>query len=138
MLDTVDFNFPEPNRPVLRARHKGVAGSLRFLRARWRDPIKVRDLVKASGMSRRGFFKAFTRHVGMMPKDALRNLRLEHARTLLAASNRRLSLVAQLCGYEKANSFLVAFKRETGLSPSQFRQRHRQSKRTARSAAAPR
>lgn len=47
---------------------------------------------------------------------------MEHARQLLAEDN-SVACVAHRLGFSSASNFSVAFRRETGLTPGQFRQR---------------
>lgn len=101
--------------------HRGVARSLEILRNRWHEPIEVGDLVEVSALSRRGFIKAFARYTGTTPKVELSRLRLRHARRLLQQTDWPMSRIAARCGYQSANSFLVAFKRENGLTLRQYR-----------------
>ena len=103
--------------------HKGVANSIRFLSQRWHQSIRVANLAKAAIMSRRGFQKAFAKHTGSTPGRELRRFRLQRAAKLLANSNLKAHVIAKMCGYRKLNSFHVAFKQTTGLSPMQYRRR---------------
>jgi transcriptional regulator GlxA family with amidase domain len=103
--------------------HRGVARSLKFLSAHWQEDISVSDLVKTAGMSRRGFLKAFQRHIGRAPGHELRRIRMEHARDLLMRSDHKLADISRRCGYQSSNSFWVAFRRANGISPRQFRDR---------------
>jgi LacI family transcriptional regulator len=108
---------------LLAIRHKGVANSLRFIWGHASRPISVKDLVGVAAMSRRGLHKAFVENVGRTPGQELQRVRIDRARRLLAESNHKLEVLASLCGYQSANSFCVAFKQATGLSPKQFRDR---------------
>jgi AraC-like DNA-binding protein len=40
---------------------------------------------------------------------------------LLADSQHKLEVLSGLCGYQSINSFCVAFKQATGMTPKQFR-----------------
>jgi LacI family transcriptional regulator len=106
---------------LLAIRHKGVANSLRFIWEHSSQPISVKDLVGVAAMSRRGLHKAFIENVGRTPGQELQRVRIDRAKRLLAESNHKLEVLASLCGYQSANSFCVAFKQATGLSPKQFR-----------------
>ena len=101
--------------------HKGVANSLRYIWGHAHQPISVKDLVEVAAMSRRGLHKAFLENVGRTPGQELQRVRIEHAKRLLADSNHKMEVLASMCGYQSANSFCVAFKQATGLSPNQFR-----------------
>lgn len=107
---------------LLAVNHKGVANSLRFIWEHAHEPISVKNLVDVAAMSRRGLHKAFLENVGRTPGQELQRVRIERAkRLLLSESNHKLEVLAGLCGYQSANSFCVAFKQATGMSPKQFR-----------------
>jgi len=97
--------------------------SLNFLQENWHKPIKLNDVIKASTLSRRGFQKAFQRHIGHSPGQELRRIRIEHSKGFLAICDLRLDVVAQMCGYRSLNSFWVAFRQSTGMSPGKYRAR---------------
>jgi LacI family transcriptional regulator len=109
---------------LLAVQHPGVARSLRFIWEHCHEPITVKDLVGVAAMSRRGLHKAFLDHVDRTPGQELHRVRIERARKLLGESRSKIEVVAGMCGYQSANSFVVAFKQATGLSPAQFREKH--------------
>ncbi|HVU26784.1 MAG TPA: DNA-binding transcriptional regulator [Verrucomicrobiae bacterium] len=106
---------------LLAVNHKGVANSLRFIWEHAHEPISVKNLVDVAAMSRRGLHKAFLENVGRTPGQELQRVRIERAKRLLTESNHKLEVLAGLSGYQSANSFCVAFKQATGMSPKQFR-----------------
>jgi LacI family transcriptional regulator len=108
---------------LLAVSHPGVARSLRFIWEHCHENISVKDLVGVAAMSRRGLHNAFIEHLGRTPGDELHRARLELARKLLRNPQHKIEVVAGMCGYQSANSFGVAFKQATGLSPKQFRDR---------------
>jgi LacI family transcriptional regulator len=101
--------------------HPGVARSLRFIWEHCHEPISVKDLVGVAAMSRRGLHNAFIEQLGRTPGEELHRVRIDRARKLLGESDQKIEVLAGLCGYQSANSFCVAFKQATGLSPKQFR-----------------
>ena len=114
--------------------HAGVANSLRYIYKNYDRPIKVMELGSIAGLSRRGYFKAFQQHVGLRPAQVLRHLRIERAKQLLRENKLSLCEIGPQCGYPRVNSFWVAFRQTTGLSPGQFQRQarpaHRYSKAT--------
>jgi LacI family transcriptional regulator len=106
---------------LLAVGHKGVARSLRFIWEHSHEPISVKDLVGVAAMSRRGLHKAFVEHLGRTPGEELHRVRIERAKKLLGESNEKIEILAGMCGYRSTNSFCVAFKQTTGMSPKQFR-----------------
>jgi transcriptional regulator GlxA family with amidase domain len=74
-----------------------------------------------AAMSRRGLHKAFLDAVGRTPGAELQRIRIDRAKRLLTEADHKIEVVASMCGYQSANSFCVAFKQATGMSPKQFR-----------------
>jgi len=107
--------------------HAGIARCVRFIALNFHRPIKVADLAQLSGLSRRGFIKAFQRHTGNCPGQLLIQLRIELAKRLLTGSEVTLAELALACGFRRMNSFSVTFRQEVGLSPMQFRRQASQA-----------
>jgi LacI family transcriptional regulator len=109
---------------LLAMSHKGVARCLRFIWEHSHEHISVKDLTGVAAMSRRGLHKAFIEHIGRTPGQEIHRVRIDRARKLLVESDHKMEVLAGMCGYQSANSFCVAFKQSTGLSPKQFRDKH--------------
>jgi len=58
---------------------------------------------------------------GQQFTDQVETIAIERAKKLLAETNQKIETLAGMCGYQSANSFCVAFKQTTGMSPKQFR-----------------
>ncbi|MBI5684544.1 MAG: DNA-binding transcriptional regulator [Verrucomicrobia bacterium] len=112
---------------ILAVNEPRVGKALRFIRERFREPIGVEDVARAAAMSRRALHQAFLDHLGRAPGEQIRNVRLEHAKKLLAETNHKIAAIAGLSGYQSANSFCVTFTKAEGFSPAAFRKsiRHR-------------
>jgi LacI family transcriptional regulator len=138
LLDRLMNGKPAPKEPIripaaslitrkssdlLAVEHAGVGRSLRFIWEHSHDPISVKDLVSVAAMSRRGLHKAFLEHLGRTPGQELHRVRIDRAKKLLTDSDHKIETLAGMCGYQSANSFCVAFKQTTGLSPKQFREK---------------
>lgn len=106
---------------LLAINHKGVANSLRFIWEHCHEPISLKDVVGVAAMSRRGLHKAFSQNLGRTPGEELQRVRLERAKRLLVESDHKVEVVAGMCGFASANTFCIAFKQATRMSPHQFR-----------------
>jgi LacI family transcriptional regulator len=135
LLDKLMQGKPAPREPLrvpptgliarkssdlLAVNHPGVARSLRYLWENFHRPIGVDDLVRVAAMSRSALHQAFLEHIGRPPGRELHRIRIEQAKKILAQSNAKLEVVAEQCGYQSGNSFWLAFKHTTGISPKQF------------------
>jgi LacI family transcriptional regulator len=100
--------------------HPGVARSLRFMWEHCHEPIGVDDLARVASMSVRSYHQAFVDNLGRSPGSELHRIRIERAKKLLADSGEKIEAIAEMCGYQSGNSFWVAFKQATGMSPKQY------------------
>ena len=105
---------------LLAVNHPGLARSLRYLWTNYSKPIGVDDLARVSGMSRSGLHQAFIDIIGRPPGSELHRVRLENAKKMLTQSKMKLEEIAERCGYQSGNSFWVAFRQATGMSPKQY------------------
>jgi transcriptional regulator GlxA family with amidase domain len=71
-------------------------------------------------MSRSGLHQAFLDHIGRPPGSELHRARIETAKKLLLQSKMKLDEIAEKSGYQSANSFWVAFRQATGMSPKKY------------------
>jgi AraC-like DNA-binding protein len=108
----------------LTVRHAGVDRSLRYINQHFSRPIGIRELLKVSGLSRRGYMKAFKRGTNINPGRYLRMVRIEHASRLLIEQDLPLKLIASQCGFRSENTFCVAFSREMKISPKRYQRQY--------------
>ena len=78
-------------------------------------------LAQAAMMSKENLRRVCLRETGASPMRQLTRLRMRRALELLLASDEKLVSVAERVGYTDPFAFSVAFKRETGSCPSQYR-----------------
>jgi len=106
---------------LMAVQHPGIAKSLRFIWEHCHESIGIEDLMNVSAMSRSGLHQAFLEQIGRPPGHELHRVRIERAKRLLTETNHKMEVVAEMCGYQRVNSFWVAFRQATGMSPYQYR-----------------
>jgi len=102
-----------------------VAAAMRFIRDNAHRPLQVGDVLDAVAISRRSLERRFREHVGKSPQQEIQRVHLERARTLLAETDLPMPEVAEGSGFKNADRLAAVFRRETGLTPSQYRRRFR-------------
>jgi LacI family transcriptional regulator len=110
---------------LLAINHPGLARCLRYIWQNYQKPIGMAELAKTAALSRAGFFKAFTKKIGRTPGDELQRVRMANAKRLLSQSQKKVDEIAELSGYQKLNSFWVAFRKSTGMTPREYQKRFR-------------
>ncbi len=85
------------------------------------DPsFNVNKMCEAVELSHMQFIRKIKHLTGKKPVDLLKSFRLTRAQDLLRQNKLTISEVAYLVGYDLPNSFSRAFKKEFGISPSEF------------------
>ena len=119
------FTRPGAQVPAwYRAHSDPVVGpALRLLHADPAHPWTLPALAAKTGVSRANLARRFTALVGQPPMTYLRERRLALAADLLREPDATLAAVADRVGFANAFALSAAFKREHGISPSEYRTR---------------
>jgi LacI family transcriptional regulator len=102
-----------------------LAAAIRFVRARALGRLTVPEVVDHAGMSRRSLELGFRKTLGHSVIREITRLRIAHARQRLAATDMPLADIAAECGIEWGTSLSALFRKETGMTPGQYRRRQR-------------
>ena len=87
--------------------------------------LKIDDIADAMGMSRSVLYTKIKQQLGMTPIDFVRHVRIMRACELLKDTDESLSSVAFAVGFSDPKYFSKVFKRETGIVPTEYRERTR-------------
>ena len=87
--------------------------------------MKIDDIADAMGMSRSVLYTKIKQQLGMTPIDFVRHVRIMRACELLKNTDESLSTVAFAVGFSDPKYFSKVFKRETGIVPTEYRERTR-------------
>lgn len=88
-------------------------------------PLGLDDIAAEAGMNRSAFCTWFKRCKGMTFSKFLARYRLDTACELLKSSEKQVSEICWLVGFNDIPHFARVFKREMGMSPSRWRKLHR-------------
>ena len=91
------------------------------------DSLKIEEMAEAVNLGRSVFYEKVKSLVGMSPIDFLRRLRMQRAEQLIARSSMNVSEIAYAVGYTDPKYFSRCFKKETGLTPREYREKKAQS-----------
>ena len=94
-----------------------------LIRARAVTNVSPREVVALFGCSRRMAEMRFRAATGHSILDEIHDVQIEHAKNLLANPRVKASMVPSLCGYESNPFFMRLFRRATGMSMGEWRER---------------
>jgi AraC-like DNA-binding protein len=93
------------------------------------------ELAERLEVSKAHLIRTFTKKTGISPGKYITRVRIEYAKLLLQDEDASISYVAESSGFANANYFAKVFRRETGMSPTEYletvpnRREHRSSRR---------
>jgi transcriptional regulator GlxA family with amidase domain len=94
-----------------------------YMEKKFTDAISVEALALNFGISPRHFVRRFKNATGDSPLQYLQRIRIEAAKQKLEKTGQSINEITQDIGYEDPNSFRKLFKKNTGLSPGEYRNR---------------
>lgn len=100
---------------------KKCADALDLIRRQSCEGISASAVAKTFGCSRRNAEYRFRAATGKSILQAIHEVRLENAKSMLMDGRTRLDAIANACGYKSTSVFAAFFKTETGLSPRAWR-----------------
>lgn len=87
------------------------------------DGLRIEDMAEAVNMGRTVFYEKIRQLVGVSPSDFLKQVRMQRARQLIAKSKMTFSQIAYSVGFTDPKYFTKCFKKETGMTPSEYREK---------------
>ncbi len=94
-----------------------------YMQAYLNKNLSLEDMATELGMSQYYFCHLFKQSMGISPHQYLIQQRVERAKFLLRRSKKSIANIAAECGFANQSHLARYFRRHTGVSPSQFRQK---------------
>ena len=99
--------------------------ALRYIESNLADPeITNKLLADRCRISEIYFRKLFAESFGVSPKQFILELRIQRAKQLLGEGRLKISAIADACGFGDAYHFSRIFKKRTGYTPTEYRERN--------------
>lgn len=101
-----------------------VEAALGILQEEFAHVDGINEVADRLGVSLNHLVRQFSLHMGISPGKYLKLRKLEYAKLLLRNPELTVNLVSALSGFSNANYFAKAFRKEFGVSPSEYRTAH--------------
>lgn len=100
---------------------KDMEQAAQYFRMHYNKPISIEDYAVSHNMSISWFIQNFRQYANTTSAQYVQSLRLTNAKMLLETTNYNITEIANLVGYENPLYFSRFFRKQCGMSPSQFR-----------------
>ena len=94
---------------------------LSYVNAHYRDSLSLRELARSMYTSTSTLSRFFKKQTGYYFAEFLNRVRLAHAMTELADTERNITKIAMDCGFSNASSFSKMFHDAYGTAPLEYR-----------------
>ncbi|KWV80444.1 HTH-type transcriptional regulator CdhR [Pseudomonas fluorescens] len=109
--------------PILRHGDGAVLKVQHWLQASGAVDVSVAAMAQEANLEQRTFLRRFRNATGLKPTEYCQHLRVGKARQMLEFTNGTIDHIAWTVGYQDPSAFRAIFKKITGLSPSDYRNR---------------
>lgn len=124
LLNSLVVNFAVQGDSLGRDSERARAIRL-YIDANYFEPLSLAGVARHFHMDSAYLSKYFKKSLGVNFKDYLSNVRLYHAERALRESDFPIARIATENGFSNISSFITAFKRNYGTTPSEWRVAHR-------------
>ncbi len=94
---------------------------LTFIAANFTEKISITDVANSAGVTRNYAISLFRKVLGRTIKEHITDMRMVHAKMLLAETDRKILTIALDCGFGSLSPFYEAFGKYNSVSPIAFR-----------------
>lgn len=99
--------------------------AVQYFHANYNKQISIEEYAVSHNMSVSWFIRNFKEYTKATPAQYLLSLKISNARTLLETTSYNVSEISDIVGYENPLYFSRIFKKQCGMSPSEFRKQLR-------------
>lgn len=109
---------------IERERPDFIGRCMSYIRDHLLEELTVERIAAALYISPSHLSRSFRKRIGMTPLNYIRNCRVNLARNALITSGDNIEEIALRIGFQDSKYFSRVFKKETGLSPREYRQKY--------------
>ncbi len=111
-----DFNSSSKNTDFI-----NIAKAVSYIENHYMEDISIQMLADLSHYSKRHFIRIFNETYHTTPVNYIISLKIRQSCILLKESNLPVSTIATRCGFNDSNYFSRIFRKQMGITPTQYR-----------------
>ena len=98
-----------------------IQTAMKYIQQNYADTISLSELAAKVGLSEGHFCRSFKNFTGITPFAYLNKIRIIKSCELLSQTNKKITDIAILCGFNNISYFNRVFYRVMGVPPSEYR-----------------
>lgn len=102
-----------------------IEAAVKHFHEHYNTSISIEDYAASRGMSTSWFIRNFKEFTGSTPMQYILSIRIANAQNLLETTEYNVTEIGNIVGYDNPLYFSRLFKKQNGVSPSEFRKRVR-------------
>lgn len=106
---------------ILRGKPTNLIRAVHFMEDNLGSPLDLETCAREGHLSKYQFCRSFKQHFGESPMNFVNSMRIDRAKELLKREDLNITEVALYVGFKDHGTFIKAFKKRTGLLPSEFK-----------------
>lgn len=103
------------------ARSRCVVDLLRYIQEHYYEEYVCENICEEFSMSKGNIHKRLKEQLGLSLKELVTEYRIDEAKRLLKYTEKTISAVADIVGFNSDKTFYRVFKAQTGVSPKEYR-----------------
>lgn len=98
---------------------------LQYIQEHYAEELTLDGIARSAAVSRNECLRCFRNMIGSTPIQYVKQVRVQRAAELLAATDRRISDIGADCGFQEMSYFARVFREHTGDTPKEYRRKAR-------------
>lgn len=95
-----------------------------YISQNYTTEVNIADFAKKNGVHHNTLTKKFKEETGTTPKNYLLQTRINTSKHLLTSTDFSISQIASMCSFASHAYFSMIFKKNCGLTPQEYREKH--------------
>lgn len=116
---------PQLFRAIKGGEKDGIQDIQLWIASNYSRELSFGDISEFACQSERTLARNFKKYVGCSPMEWLRLIRVNNAKILLEKTNLHIAEISNLCGFGTTVNFRIAFKRLSGFTPKEWREKYK-------------
>lgn len=98
-----------------------IESAISYMQAHVRESLTLDEIAEVTGYNKQYFSRHFKKYMGTSPHKYFLSMRMQLAKRLLLTTYDSVEQIAYQCGFDNTSNFIRGFKRQVGLTPTEFR-----------------